>query len=363
MKQFNFLILILYFCVLVAGSLFFYYKYYPQVLDPTYPGQRQISGSGSQTVFFTTNNDLYRIFASNSIDRLGAQRLELLSKDTVFSNLTFGDKNLIFLDDQKDQSAIVRIDPQTKTKTILISKDTPGLNNFNTFSKPVISPDKKSLIFRAATGGKEVLLTLDLTQSRVKNLTNKLDLDQIYDYAWLDKTNLIIAGAKSEKYALLKFNLNNFKTEIIKQGNYRMEQLHLSGVYLFYIKKQIINGKNTADLINLNLETKKEKGISLVGENNIINNYDLSQNAEFVIMEIRNTSDNTSNLSIAKFDGSNLLQLTTDGASSLPVFMTNSTEFVYWKKGDGLYKTSANQFKPVKFINLLNNVEQIFAWR
>lgn len=363
MKQLNFIILILYFCLLVSGSLIFYYQYYPKVMDPINPGQRIISNESNQTVYFKTENNLFRIFANNSIDRLGAPRMETIAEKIIFNNLAMVDKNALYIDDQKEKSTISRLDLLSGEKDIIISSDRPGLNNFDTFSEPVLSPNKKILIFKASQTGRDSLLSYNIKSNSITNLTSKLNLDQIYDYVWQNDKILIIAGGNQTDYVIIRHNLQSLKTDIVKQGNNKMNNLRVAGDFVFFLKNEIINNSNTADLISMNLNSQKQKSISSVGEKNIVSNYDISDDGLFVILEIRNLDDNSSNLSVAKADGSNLLQITTDNKSSIPVFLPRSNEFVYWQKDDGLYKNTVIQNKPVKLINLVNNIEQIFAWR
>lgn len=363
MKKTNFTPFILYFFLLVSVALVFYYRYYPRLINQANSGQRLISNNSNQTVFFVADKSLYKIFASNSLDRLGAPRMELLSKNSTFNSLVNTEKNTLFIDDQTTRSSIIELDLSTNNKTVIASSAIAGLNNFNTFSKPVISPNKKLLIFKAQENNQDSLLLYDLKNSKITNLTSKLNLNQIFDYVWQDDKTIIIAGGATAKYAIIRYNLQSLKAEILKQSSDQMDSLHFAKNVIFYLKKELINNKNTTNLASLNLKNQKQQSISSVSEKYLVTNYDISDDAEFAVLEIRNIDDNSSNLSLSKIDRADLLQITTDNKSSLPVFLANSNEFVFWIKGDGLYKTTATKIKPLKLINLLTNVEQIFVWR
>jgi len=364
MKNFNSIALVFYFLALVSSSIIFYFLFYPSVIDPSNPGQRLVSSSSAQTIFFSSDNNLYQLYADNSIDRLGAPAMKSVVANVSINSLAVGQSSDIYFDNQSTSSAIDSLKLPAGTPSILFSSDSPGLNQFSSFSGPKISNDKKSLVFKTSDPKNDYLILFNFQTKKITNLSRYIGLDHINDYAW-DSTgqNLIIDGSNNSHYSLVKYSAFTQKAETVKQTETKVAQLKWENHVIYFLQSTQINGAEAINLFGLNMTNKQQTMISAVGNQNNVAGFDISTNGDSIIIEESSPVDGKSDLFICQSDGSNLLQITKDGKSALPVFLQNSEEIVFWKKGSGLYKTSVGQNQPEKILNIQNNIEQIFAWR
>jgi Tol biopolymer transport system component len=68
------------------------------------------------------------------------------------------------------------------------------------------------------------------------------------------------------------------------------------------------------------------------------------------------------NIYVAKIDGKNILQLTTDGQSGQPLFSPRSDEIAFLREADGIYLIGINKENVRKITNLKTEV-RLLLWR
>lgn len=355
MKPINIIILTIYFCLLVAGSIVFCLFYYPRIIDPVNSGQRPNTSQATQTVFFTSANQLYLFSASNNLERLGAEPLQTLVQNIDSPVIAIDQTNLYF----EDAKTIKQLELGNRQLKTIMAQNQAGLSGFDHFNQPVISPAKTKFVIKATKSNATYLLLYEKQDSKVTNLLAKTSWDEIYDYLWLDEQTLVFSGKDNEQFAIMSLSLRNLELTPLLIGKEKMDKLALANKNIFFLKTD--QTKQNTDLFSLSMDKKTERAITTVGQGSKVINFDLNDNGSQIVFETQTGND--SNLNLSKANGSSLIQLTKDNQSHNPVFLNNSDEFIYWVEADGFYKSNSAYHQPIKILSYNQKVDQITVWR
>ncbi len=177
-----------------------------------------------------------------------------------------------------------------------------------------------------------------------------------------DKTKNVKAEKNDDSSTNL--NLTDLQTNRIEQlfkvdSNNIVSQLNYQTNGIFYL-----TNNQTSSILNLfDFGTNQNKTILTLNTPNEIANYNISKDANSVVLQIKNNQTNENNIQVSQIKDGSSLQLTTDGQSFYPVFSPEGDQIAFWHENDGIYKININKTGLFKIYNYPTKIDQIFTWR
>jgi Tol biopolymer transport system component len=167
----------------------------------------------------------------------------------------------------------------------------------------------------------------------------------------------------SGKYAIAMIDLKTKKSNVIKYSDQKISQINWVGTSLFFMKNDGVDNLETFNLYLLNPLSLEQKTISQIASPGSVSSFSVSENSGFITFDV--LKDQTSDLFLVKNDGTNLVQITKDGQSFAPLFLPGSTQIVFGKINQGLFKINIdiNNFPTIKLIDFKDKINKIYTWR
>lgn len=343
---------------LVFGLLlyFLYVKYFNSFFNPK-SGTDIPQVNRREMIYYTTDNNLYqlnpKILTQNSND---IPTIRLQSTGEI-NNLQIDTQRNVFYYEvltPKKESEIWKVSVSSNSSEILFSKKTSGLENYTHFRSPKISPDKKLLGFLATRENQDDLFLFNLDSSALKNFSLNKITSSISDFSWAPVGEKVaVISKKNNKYSI------DFLTEKSAE-NFNESDNTLNNI--LYLKDRIIVSENK-NIVSYLLSDKSKVPITdLVSPKEVIL-FEVSINGEKIVFEAKDNQTKKTDLYVLNVDGSDLLQLTDDGASSLPVFSPKGDKIAFWIKKTGIYTMTITKENKQKVLNSEVMINNILSWR
>lgn len=356
MRLKTFLFACLLFIVFGLLLYFLYVKYFNSFFNPK-TGTDIPQINQKEMIYYTTNNNLYQLnpnlLTQNSND-IPIIRLQSTGSINQLEIDTQGNSFYYEVLTPEKEAEIWKVNVTSNNSEILFSKKTPGLENYTNFRNPKISPDKKSLGFVATRENQDDLFLFNLNSSELKNFSlNKLT-GSISDFSWAPAGEKIALVAKENSKYIIKF-LTEKSAENFIEGDIALNNI-------FYLKDRIIVSENK-NIVSLLLSDKNKTALTDLVSPMEVTLFDVSPNGQKIVFESKNDQTNKTDLYVLNIDGSDLLQLTDDGASSLPVFSPTNDKIAFWLKKTGIYTVKITKEEKQKVLNSEVIINNILTWR
>jgi len=362
MKLRTFLFVVLYFLIFVIVIYFLYVKYYHRFFNKN-QGQSIPQENRQELIYYTSGNNLFQLnpyaLTQNSAD---IPNLRLQSTGVINQLCIDTKRNLFFysvLTPAKNYE-IWKVSLKDNSSEKLFSAQTPGLEKYKNFRDPKLSYDNQKLGFIASHDQIDNLFSWQIDDSVLTNLTSENFSGEVTDFAWSPDTNKIaLAGVINSKNVIKildEKSINDFlvQDDTIKQLEYLKNTLIFS---------QIPKDSIATNILSIALADKKITPLTDFAAPKTVSDFAVSLDGQNLVFTGHDNQTHQNDIYILKTDGTDLLQLTTDGKSSEPVFSPKSDQIAYWSKNVGIFIIKTNKANPQKILNSESPIDKILTWR
>ena len=228
---------------------------------------------------------------------------------------------------------------------------------YENFSAPKYSPDKNKLSYLAQSSSSDAIIIQDIVTGDLEKVEPDTKI-KIADYSWNNKSDSLIycssnPPAGGAKNACFVFNLANkqntkaFEREIKKVSWSKTDNI-------FYL-----SSGETPHIYTANIAGGSPVQIDDVSSPKNIINFQINNQGEKIVYEI--VADQKSDIYLSNIDGSNRLQLTTDGLAHQPIFSPED-EIAYLRQKDGIYTIESDKTNERKIISLEDTINNLLIW-
>lgn len=361
MKPTTTVIIILYLAVFGLIGYFLYQKYYHNTVTP-FQNENTITITPDKTIFYTAGKDFYQL--NSDLQTRG-------SKDTsTYKIQSTGEVKAMTIDKDNqyfyyqtitaiNTSEIWQVNLKDYSFEKLFSNQTPGLENFISFRNPKISPDAKNLAFIASHQGSDQIFNFEITSRNLTNLSYESFQGNISDFDWASTGSTIYyTGKQNDKTVLKSLQLDRVSRNIW-EGSQKIDKISATKnkLIVFFSDLQTAN----IGYLELGNPDKINKITDIVAPNKVTN-YNLDLKNEKIAYQVYDSTLNKNDLYLVNIDGTNLLQITEDGKSELPVFSPDGQQIAFWLKDSGIYTINTDKKNGQKVLNDEGKIDNILIW-
>lgn len=349
MRKTYYLLFFLYFMVLAGGSTFYYLKY---ILNNSFSGIQTIETEviNSNALIIYSKGNILTLFDSTKPDDV--KTLESQSQLGKF-DLNKIKSQFIFEVKNNNQWEIRQGDFDKLERQKIAYQGQTQLIGFTSFINPKFSPDKSKFSFVGEGENGDTLFIKEMGDDSIQKITLSAAL-KISDYSWSQDSNKLVYCT----------------TNLFPNACFKFDLITMENTKLFEKEIKLISWSNTDDIIYLSrsetphLYSTDENGHSnqiddVSAPKNIVS-FQLDREGRKIIYDI--ISEQKSDVYFSNLDGSNRLQLTTDGNSSQPTF-SPSGQIAYLRQKDGIYTIDSDKTNELKLISLTDTIDSLLFWR
>jgi len=249
---------------------------------------------------------------------------------------------------------IWQVDTQTGIAEMVATSGRADLEDYVDFRRPKFSPGGTALAFIGAKNGDETLFIKDLANGQIKELLVTAGI-KIADYSWsLQGESLIYCTSAELQNGCWKQILFKGGAKRIIEGDVLEIKADALGKILYLAKKDnfnIFSYDEKTDETQILTDTVLPRAVTF---------FQVDPKGKRMVYEVAEGS--LKNIYVAKIDGKNILQLTTDGQSGQPLFSPRSDEIAFLREADGIYLIGINKENVRKITNLKTEV-RLLLWR
>ncbi len=356
MKEYSWLLLILYFSLFVAFGIIFYFKYLDQFLKSGSKPQPVETFKSAEYIYYSQANNLFRLPAELQLDPTNPERVERFQSTGVTNFIDLNKTGNLLAYEVKNSEGlreIWQVDTTTRESVKIAFRGAEGLADFQEFIRPKFSPDGKRLGL-IGVGNVDQILIYDAAQKNFTPVTKKFAA-KFSDFAWEDNNKIISCTANLVSNACYEIDLsNNTDREILKAD---VSQLAMSNSGLLYLGKD----QDSFNLFLLDLKSLQSSSISNLKTPKKVTLFNLDKSGEKIVYEV--TDGNLSDIYFAEANGSNKIQLTNDGQSTMAVLNPGGDQVAFQKPFDGIYTIKTDKSELQKIINLASEQVNLLLWR
>ena len=354
------LIFIIYFLFFAGTGFVFYTKYLDNFTSKTEPLALETLNSPS-AIYYSKGTTLYLLDPNRQANPLEVNPGEQFSLTGEISQLALS-KNLLAAIEIKNTDGFSEIwqgttsDPQ---KEKLASVGSAEFAGFEDFLKPQFSPDNTFLSFLGSGKTADVIFVKNLATNDLVRLGEDKTA-KITDYSWNKDSSKVIFCTKSLlKNGCFEESLDSpkstasFKEEVKEISWDKTEEIfYLTQADVPHLFRLDASGKNPQQLDNL------------ISPNKIVS-FQIDPAGQKIAYEIISDTPvaGGSDIYLAQTDGSNRLQISTDGNAQKPLFSPDGTEITFLRQKDGIYFIKTDKTNERKMINLSDTIDHLFLWR
>jgi len=363
MKPVTILLIILYIIIFSVTGVWFYLKYFHPITDSNNQTQ-VISLNKDKTIFYTVDNNLYQLNADNlNRDSRDVATFRLQSTGQV-QTIEVDQKNEFFVYDcltPDSTSEIWQVSFKDNHSEKLFSAITPGFEMYNDFRSPKMSKVGNNMTFIASNQGVDDIFVWNIDQNTTENLTSKSVKEKITAFDWSQtESKIYFSTMDNDKVSLKSINLKKASTDLFEGINKiaQMEVLKDKIIVMFLDSNEIAN------LGYLKLEDPKVMTpfTDLKTPSTIIS-FDPSSDGKQIVYQTQDSLLKKNDLYIINVDGTNLLQLTTDGKSFSPIFSPDGKKIAFHLKDSGIYTMNTIKDNKEKILNEEGEIDNLILWR
>lgn len=364
MKYTTVIIIVIYLAAFAVGGYFFYKKYFNQVITPPEKNET-VAYAPDKSIYYTSDNSLYQLNSdmnSKTITDASNYRLQetgkvesvLINKSAntlIHSVLTPTNNNEIWQMNLKDNSAEKLFSPQT-----------PGLEKYTNFRNPRLSEDEKYLAFLADLENLSQIFVWQNDTKTLDNLSHSSFSGTISSLTWDKNKNLVyFVGTTSESKDNALYSLDLSKTlKTLWEGPQTLSSINAMLNKIIFLFKD-------KDTINLGYFTVSDFSkiapvTDLVSPKKVIN-FNLSQDEKRLTYQVQDTSGKTNDIYTMNTDGTNLLQITTNGKSAFPMMSPDGNNIAFWEQNNGIYTIKIDKKDKNKLLNSTALIDKIILWK
>lgn len=355
---------IVYIILFTLGGYFFYTRYFQHKISFN-DNTIEINPDIQPSIYYNNTVDLFQL----NPDAL-SQNLSVISK-TIMKNIG----SISFIDLDKDKNMLI-IEAVNKDKlseiwqfmfsdyssTKLFSSKTPGLETFSNFTSPHVSPDNINIVFIAKNADTNYLYSYNIPEKTYINLTPTGLKGQISDVVWSQNGQSVIYNQNIDNKAYLKVvDFANRTQDIWSQDGEILEVIYPKSKIL-YLSKTLKDSQPYYSINMINIDDGKNTIVTDVSYPKVIDRFNVSNDGLNVSFEVRDTSNNNTDIYLVNSNATNLLQLTTDGKSYGGLFSPSNDKVAYWVKDSGFFTSTLNKLKVDKILNDDKGPNNILIW-
>ena len=363
MKRSTIIFIVLYLVLFSLIGVWLYRKYFPQ--RSSLDNQAQTINLGeNKTILYTINNDLYQLNTDNLNRNSASTGTSHLQSSGQIQTVALDPKNEFFVYDSitaDKTSEIWQVSLKDNHLEKLFTAATPGFEAYKNFRSPKMSKIDRKLAFIASSQGVDDIYVWDIENNTTSNLTLKSIPGKITAFDWAEtESKIYFTTQDNNKTSFKLIDLNKKSSNLFEGAN----QITKMEVLSDRIIVRFLDSDATANLGYLMLD-KPEKIVpitDLKAPSTIIN-FDLSPDSQQIVYQAQNTNLKTNDLYIINVDGTNLLQLSTDGQSQSPIFSPDTKKIAFYVKGSGIYTMNSSKNNKTKILNEEKTINNLILWR
>jgi len=358
MKKIAWILFISYFSIFVILGLVFYWKYLAKFLASGAEGEEIVTKTSLGYIYYGQDNNLYRANPALVYETSADERVERFQST---GGVSFVDINKTGQQIAYDAWGslgfrdIWQVDSQSSMSETVATAGQTGLKDYSDFRRPKFSPEGTQLAFIGGRDGDETIFVKNLANGKISELLVAAGL-KITDYTWTRDGEKIIYCTDNNS------QLGCWEQELFKGGAKRIiadEILEISadktGNVIYLAKRE-----NNINIFSYESKTARTEAITDMVSPREVVFFQIDPQGEKIVFEVAEA--NLKNIYLAKINGENLLQLTTDGRSQQPLFSPRSDEIAFLKTDDGIYIMRADKTEEKKIANLRSFVK-LLLWR
>lgn len=363
MKPVTFLLIILYIIIFSVVGVWFYLKYFRPITDSNNQTQ-VISLNKDKTIYYTVDNNLYQLNADNlNRDSRDVSTFRLQSTGKV-QTIKVDQKKEFFVYDcltPDNTSEIWQVSFLDNHSEKLFSAITPGFEKYDNFRSPKMSQVGNYMAFIASNQGIDDIFVWDIGQNTTQNLTSKSVKEKITAFDWSQtESKIYFSTLDNDKVSLKSINLKKTSSNLFEGINKitQMEVLKDKIIIMF------LDSNETANLGYINLKDLKTiTPVTDLKKPSTIISFNLSTSNKQIVYQTQDTLAKTNDLYIMNIDGTNLLQLSTDGKSFSPFFSPDGKKIAFYLKDSGVYTMDTDKNNNTKILNEEGKIDNLILWR
>lgn len=363
MKPITIVFIILYLIIFSFAGVWFYFKYAKGSANSSVSTQT-MTLTQTNTILYSVNNNLYQLDTNNTNQSSSNIRSYPLQSTGKIQSLTIDPQNefLVYSNlSALNVSEIWQMIFKDNHLEKIFSPATPGFETYTNFRSPVISKTENKMAFLATNAGADDIFIWDMASNSTQNLTLKTIKEPITSMDWsATEAKIYFATFSNDKASFNSIDLSQKLTNLFLGIN-KMTQLKTlkDKTVVMYL-----DSNNTANLGTLNLASSSQiKPITDLKTPSTVVNFDLSLTGTQIVYQTNETLNKTNDLYLINTDGTNLLQLTTDGKSEFPVLSPDGKKIVFYQSGSGIYTMGIYKDNKTKILNSESAIDNILIWR
>lgn len=356
-KKITWILFTSYFAVFVILSGVFYWKYSGKFLASGAEGEVTEVKTALGNIYYSQDNNLFRANPALVYEPSAGGRVERFQStgQVAWADINKNGQKIAY--DAKNSLGfweIWQVDSETQMAELVATSGQEDLKTYLDFRRPKFSPEGTALAFIGAKNGDETLFIKDFANGQIKELLVTAGI-KITDFSWSAQGESLIYCTSAEVQSAC------------------WEQILFKGVAKKIIEGEVLEiaAENQSKILylakstNFNIYSYNEKTGQKVAITDTVlpravTFFQIDPKGERVTYEV--TEGNLKNIYVAKVDGKNILQLTTDGQSGQPLFSPRADEIAFLREADGIYLIGINKENVRKITNLETTVK-LLLWR
>ncbi len=258
----------------------------------------------------------------------------------------------------EDNTKIWKAYLEQKTFEKSFSDQTPGLENFKNFRKPIISPDNQKVAFIASRSNTDNIFVMNLKNEDLVNFSGSVYEGNISCYDWsTDSQKIVFVDTKTDKNSIKMISLDR-QLKNIYDTNAQITQVNSLKEGIVFLEQS-----NDSSVNLLNLSSGQVTSLIDYSYPKEISQYNLSSNKQFIVYETRDLVSLKTDLFKINIDGSNLLEIAGDGNSQSPIISAQSSRIAFWVKDTGIIIVDTNKTWSKKVLLSKEIIDNLIVWR
>lgn len=358
MRKTIYLLFILYFLIFVAGGILFYTKYMQNFASIESMPIQVETVSPEATIYYSKTDTLYRFDPKNLNNPLQFNKVEQFISTGEVGQMDIDVDQTQAVYEVKNSGGNWEI-WQAKLADFQGEKIAyPGkkeLEGFEDFSLPNYSPDKNNLAFLGNGGTADVIFVKDIANDTYKKLAGETGV-KISDYSWSqDSKKLVFCSSSLPKNACWKVVLSNGQMTKIFDADVKTVSWNKTED-IFYL-----NRGETPHIFSVREDGQNPLQIDNLEIPKIIVDFQIDYQGKKITYSVND--EQKSDVYLSNIDGSNRVQMTTDGNSRQPLFSPDGAEISYLRQKDGIFLIGVNKTNEKKAVNLVDTISSLLIWR
>lgn len=358
MKKTLLFIFVLYIFFFAGAGIFFYLQFKHNSFSTSGQSLNIEPVTPSSMVYYSKADVIYRIDTKKQTDPLEFNQGEQFGVQGEVGSLDIDKTNLLAVYDIKNANNNWEVWKAITTNfqaEKIAAKDQKDLEGFEDFSKPKFSSDNTKLAFLGSSVNTDVIFIKDMSTNAYTKLGSEISA-KISDYSWnKDSSKIIFCSSSLLKNACFEGNLTTrasqkaFEAEVKKISWDKQDKiLYLSKNETPHIYSLKVNDTNISQIDDV---VAPKKVIS----------FQIDSLGQKIAYELLN--DQKSDIYISQIDGTNRLQLTSDGGNHQPIFSSDSKKLAFLRQKNGIYLIDTQKSNERKILNLEDTIDTLLLWR